>query len=139
MESVIQFFRAKRIGRGGAIALSYSLLFIFLLSSLIFVVPFMLSQMADIVRLILKNIFEFQTLLQANGLEFVVSNNKYLPQFMKDLFVESINNQAFLKSVQMSIQENISQIINVGSSYATDIGNKAVNFLTGFFSALFQI
>lgn len=139
MESVIQFFRTKRVWRWWAIALSYSLLFIFLLSSLIFVVPFMLSQMADIVRLILKNIFEFQTLLQANGLEFVISNNKYLPQFMKDFFVESINNQVFLNSVQTSIQENISQIINVGSTYATDIGNKAVNFLTGFFSALFQI
>lgn len=139
MESILEFFQKRGVARWFAIALGYFVVVTVLLWSLVFVIPFVLTQLQDLVRLVLAKFFEIQHLIQVKGLQFTILSNGRLPTYFQDAAISWLNNPEFMNVLQANIQSNIAQIINAGSTYATNIGNTAVTVVTTFFSALFRI
>lgn len=139
MEIVIEFFMKRGTTRWIAISFAYILLMLFILSWLLFVIPFVLTQLADIIRLVVANINSFQELLSTKGLEYIIANHTIIPGPLKDMIVNSVNSQSFIDQIQYTLQQNISQFVSIGSDYAKNIGGIAVNFVTGFLSVVFNV
>ena len=49
-----------------------------------------------------------------------------------------MSDPSVVNSTQTKLQENVSQVIAVGTTYAKDIGNLAVNFVGSFFNFITQ-
>lgn len=139
IEAVIDFFERIRFRRGLAIAVSYFLLIIILLSGLVFIVPFLFSQISEIIKIFIGHVNDIQTLLQTKPLSEVVMSLSWIPGYAKDSIINFLSNPDLVWSAQMKIQENLSQLAQIGTTSAQVIGAWAVNFVWLFFNLIWQI
>ncbi|MCF7835468.1 AI-2E family transporter [Candidatus Gracilibacteria bacterium] len=139
IEAVIDFFERIRFRRGLAIAVSYFLLIIILLSGLVFIVPFLFSQISEIIKIFIGHVNDIQTLLQTKPLSEVVMSLSWIPGYAKDSIINFLSNPDLVGSAQMKIQENLSQLAQIGTTSAQVIGAWAVNFVGLFFNLIGQI
>lgn len=138
MDSPINFF-AKRMPRGVAIFFAYFIMVIIITALLLFVLPFIFRQIADVINLATAQISHFKLLLETQGLSGIISGYSRLPSTVKNFLLENIKDQSLQMQLQQSLQQNISNIVSQGTNYATNIGSFAVNLLTGIFSTIVQI
>lgn len=120
MEAPIAFF-SKRMPRGAAIGVAYFLILVALFIVSVVVLPFVFNQLAEIIKIGIVKINEFQELLKTEGLESIIQNYVKLPGMLKEYLIQSIHSQSFLSTLQTNLQDNISQIISTGTSYATNL------------------
>ena len=137
MDAPIAFF-SKRMPRGLAIALAYLLVLWAGFVVVVVVLPFVVNQLVDVLKLAIDKVNQFQTLLQTEWLPTIIEKHLSLPSTLKKYILESIRSDAFVSTLQSNIQENISQIISTWSSYVTDLWGFAVKLVTGVFSAVAQ-
>lgn len=69
----------------------------------------------------------------------IVQDLSWLPSYAKVYVLDIISNPQFSASIQSDLQNNISQIVGLGTSYAQNIGNIAVGLISGFFSVVAQL
>lgn len=138
MDAPISYF-AKRMNRGLAIFLAYFIMVIVIGGLLLFVLPFLFHQIADIIRLATDQIGEVKSIIDNEGVAALVTHIGWLPGSIKSYLMESMRDPATMAQLQSSLQQNISNIVSQGTSYASDIGSFAVKIIGGVFSTIVQI
>ncbi len=138
MEAIISFFQRRSISRGLSIFFAYLIFAIFFIGAVIFIVPFVLSQISQILHIFTANVSYFQKLLAENTLVEVIRNYIWLPWNTKDLLLSSMNDPSIVGPIQDKLQANISQIVSLGTSYMRQAWSLAVNFVWSFFSFVTQ-
>lgn len=138
IEGVIEFFEKKLRHRGIAIILAYLWVIILVLAGLVFVIPFLLSQLSQMLGMVTNNIAGIQTLLQTQSISDIVASSHRIPGAAKDVLLKALADPTVVAGVQTKLQGNISQLMNLWTTYAKDIGNLAINFLGSFVNFLTQ-
>ena len=138
IESVIEFFQKSLRHRGIAIVLAYAGLIILVLASLVFVIPFLLSQLSQLLHMVTNNIAGIQTTLQTQSVSDIVSASRWIPSAAKETLLKALADPTVVAGVQTKLQSNVSQFMNLWTTYAKSIWNLAINFLWSFVSFLAQ-
>ena len=137
MDAPITFF-AKRMPRGLAIALAYLLVLGFLFLIIVVVLPFIVNQLTEVLKLGIDKINQFQELLKTDWLQSVIKNNISLPGSIKQYILQGMNNEEFMAWLQTNLQDNISQIVTTWTWYVTNLWWFAVKLVTGIFTTIAQ-
>ena len=62
-----------------------------------------------------------------------------MPGYAKQSLINIIGDPAFNVAIQNDLQNNISQLVGIGTNYAQNIGNIAVSLVTSFVSFITQL
>ena len=127
VEAIIDFFEKRMHSRAFSIVLAYLFVIILIIGWLLFIIPFFLGQVSDAITVLTWNISNIKHLLETNSLSTLVNNANRLPDWFKELMSRALWNPTVGTDIQSRFQENINQLVNIGSTYAKDIGNMAVN------------
>lgn len=138
MEAIIDLLQSKLKYRWIAIFLTYVLALIVLLWAMVFIIPFILSQLSEIITIAIGNIAQFQDTLATRSLVGIIQDTHWLPGSLKNALLESFSNPAVVSWVQSQLDQNISQIVDFWSSYARNIGSMAVTAVATFFTFITQ-
>jgi len=138
LEAIIDFFQRKLSHRGIAIVIAYFLLIILLLWWFVFIIPFVFDQIAKIMDILVANISHIQELLKTQSLTDIITNANWIPWAIKKAFLQSVSDPTIVSGIQSKLQQNITQLIDLGKTYARDIGNIAIGFVGNFFSFIAQ-
>lgn len=138
IEAIIDFLQKKIKYRSIAIVLAYLFIIIVFLGSMIFIIPFILKQLSDIITIIIGNISHFQQTLATKSLVGIIQDTHRIPWSFKQWLLDSFASPHVVAGVQTQLQQNISQIINLGTSYAQNIGNMAVSAVGSLFTFITQ-
>lgn len=138
MEAIIDFLQKHLKYRGVAIILAYLFIILVFLGSLVFIIPFLLNQLSDMMTIIIGKIVYFQDILTTKSLVGIIQDTHRLPGSLKNALLDSFSNPAVVSGVQSQLESNISQIVNLGTSYARNIGNMAMTAVGTFISFLTQ-
>lgn len=138
MEAIIDFFQKKLRHRGLAIILAYLWLVVLVLAGLVFIIPFFLNQIAEMLNILTANIASIQELLKTQSIADIVAGMHRIPVSAKKIIMDMFTDPTIVTGVQSKLQQNITQLMNIGTTYAKDIGNLAVNFLGSFLNFLAQ-
>ncbi len=138
LEAIIDFFQRKLSHRGIAIVIAYFFLIILLLWWFVFIIPFVFDQIAKIMDILVANISHIQELLKTQSLTDIITNANWIPWAIKKAFLQSVSDPTIVSGIQSKLQQNITQLIDLGKTYARDIGNIAIGFVGNFFSFIAQ-
>jgi len=138
VEGVIDFFQNKLSHRWIAIFLTYLLLVALVLWWFVFIIPFLLNQVSGVINMLTANVSNIQTLLETQSLSSIISDISWLPWSIKHTLINSMADPTLVSGIQTKLQENISQIVNITTTYARDIWNFAVSFVWWFFTFIAQ-
>ncbi len=138
MEAIIDFFQKKLVYRGISIAISYLLIIIFFLGAMIFIIPFFLDQLSAMMTIIITKVSVFQNTLATKSLVGIIQDAHWIPWSLRQALLQSFSDPAVVNGVQSQLQTNISQVVNLGTSYAKNIGNMAVSAIWSFISFITQ-
>lgn len=138
IEAIIDFLQKRLQYRWISIALAYLFIIIVFLWSLVFIIPFILNQVSDIITLFIANISNFQQTLATKSLVGVIQDLHWIPWSLKKALLDSFSNPAVVVWVQKQIEQNISQIVSMGTSYVRNIGTMAVSAVGSFFNFITQ-
>lgn len=138
MEAIIDFIQKKLKYRGIAIFLAYLFALVIFLWSMVFIIPFILNQLSDIMTIIIGNVSHFQQILATKSIVGIIQDIHWLPWSLKTALLDSFSNPAVVSWVQSQLDQNISQVVNLGTSYARNIGNMAVTAVGTFFNFVTQ-
>jgi len=138
MEAIIDFLQKKIHYRGISIIIAYLFIVIVFLGAMVFIIPFLLNQLSIIITIFINNVSDFQTILATKSLLGVITDIHRLPWGLKKALLDSLGNPYIVGWVQHQIDQNISQIVNIGTSYARNIGTMAVSAVGTFFAFITQ-
>lgn len=138
IEAIIDFLQRKLRHRGIAILLAYAFLVVLVLAWLFFIIPFLLNQVSELINMATANIANIQALLKTTSIADIVASSNWIPWAAKEIILETLSDPNVVVGVQTKLQENVTQLINLWTTYAKDIGNLAVNFLGSFINFLTQ-
>ncbi len=127
IEAVIDFFQKKIKHRPISIIIAYILLLLVFLWAMVFIIPFILGQISDIITIFIGNISNFQELLTTKSLTGIIEDINWLPWSIKTGILNSLGDPTVVAGVQNQLEQNIAQMVSVGTSYAKNIGNMAVS------------
>lgn len=139
LESVVLFFQHRGLSRWFSLTLSYIILVAVFLSWFILIVPFVFSQMSAMIDTLVLSVRAFQSALNTQWLAAIIQDLSWLPWYAKEYVLDIISNPQFAATIQSDLQNNISQIVGLWTSYAQNIGNIAVSLIGGFFSVVAQL
>jgi len=139
LESVVLFFERRGLSRGFSLTLSYIILVAVFLSWFILIVPFVFSQMSSMLDTLVSSVRAFQFALNTQWLAVIIQDISWLPGYAKEYVLDIVSNPQFSATIQSDLQNNISQIVGLWTSYAQNIGNIAVSLISGFFSVVAQL
>lgn len=137
IESLISFFEKKTSKRRLAILLAYLFLIGLLLSGILVMIPFLINQLGDVISAIVHIATSIEQTLKSTPLQDIIKKlwiYNYLFSFGIDLA-----EPAYLSYLQSLIQNNISAIITLSSSYAKNAGGMVVNTVWWVISTFVQI
>ncbi len=134
MESLILLLQKIRFKRWFAIVFAYIIFVAFMLWLLVFVVPFLLSQMAELVSIWINYLSGLQEVLSNNSLSDIIMNMDMLPEHMKEYFFNYYGNSELLATIQTTLQDNLSNIVSTGKEYVQVLGWVIVTFVSWFAS-----
>lgn len=137
LENMILFFTRKLKSRGRAIAISYFIFLAVLISWLIVIVPFIATQVGDLVSSLATKVNELQTQIKNTWLTAMIQDSQ-IYNYLNNLWINIVDKNS-IDQAQKVILDNLTQIITFSSSYVQDAGNILVNIISRFFGALAQI
>lgn len=79
MEAIIDFLQQKLRYRGIAIAIAYIGMIILVLGAMVFIIPFILNQVSDIITIFINNIANFQDVLTTKSIVGIVKDTHWIP------------------------------------------------------------
>lgn len=138
MEAIIDFFERIKFRRWISIAVTYIFLMIFVLAGFLFVVPFIFTQLSELIKLWITQINDIQVLLTTKSLPEIVQSLTWIPHYMQENLLNYVSNQDLVWWLQSKLQENIAQIAQMWSYYAQYLGNRAVSIVWSFFNFVWQ-
>ncbi|MBU0626456.1 hypothetical protein KKG31_04030 [Patescibacteria group bacterium] len=69
----------------------------------------------------------------------IVNDIHWLPKIIKNTMIDVLGDPTTGSEIQTQLQENMNNIVNVGSMYAKEIGNFAVSIVGSFITFIAQI
>lgn len=138
MEAIIDLFQ-RIFPRILAILTSYILLLILLISWFIIIIPFVLAQSADIMQSFLNIISWVQDDLKVHWLEYVILNSPLIPQIAHSIIVEQLEDRDLIAALQIALQQNISQITTMWTTFINNVWSTVASIVWWFFSAILQV
>jgi predicted PurR-regulated permease PerM len=138
IERLIQFWQRLWVSRWFALWRSYTILIVFMLSGMIIMVPFVVTQLADLVQMWIQALQNFQTLVQQNWLIEVIQQSR-LPETVKVWLSSQANDGQRVAVMQTWFTENISQILSFGGEWIKSAWTFAVSLIDGVFNTILQI
>lgn len=139
VDDTIVWFWNKGLPRWLAIAITYILLVLLILSWIFLLVPFLLTQMTGIADTLIQYIRELQVMISQQWVTAIVEWREWLPGYVQDSLLTFLKDPETTVQVQSDLQANISNLVSVSTNYAQLLGNVAVNFVTWFVSFLAQM
>lgn len=127
VEAVIDFFHKKIGHRTISIIIAYILLLLAFLWAMVFIIPFILGQISDIITIFIGNISNFQEVLTTKSLTGIIQDIHRLPWSLKTGLLNSLGDPTVVAGVQNQLEQNIAQMVSVGTTYAKNIGTMAVS------------
>lgn len=127
VEAVIDFFHKKIGHRAISIIIAYILLLLAFLWAMVFIIPFILGQISDIITIFIGNISNFQEVLTTKSLTGIIQDIHRLPWSLKTGLLNSLGDPTVVAGVQNQLEQNIAQMVSVGTTYAKNIGTMAVS------------
>lgn len=139
IEAIIDFFQKRLKHRWISIFLSYLFAILFVLAAFVFIIPFLLNQLSAIISMFTWNIAHLQAVLETSSLSAIVNDIHWLPKIIKNTMIDVLGDPTTGSEIQTQLQENMNNIVNVGSMYAKEIGNFAVSIVGSFITFIAQI
>lgn len=138
LERFILFRESLGCKRGLAMGIAYFILVIFMLSGIIVLVPFIITQISKLFQIVLDSIETLQYMIETQWIVALISQ-LYLPHVIKQRLLANTANQGRVDLLQTNLTENIDQFISFGSSGLKSAGSFAVSLANSFFSILIKI
>ncbi len=132
VESLILWLQKIKFQRWLAVLVAYAIFMVFVFGLMIFVIPFLLGQMAELISIWLNHISWFQENLMTNGLSNVIMEMKIIPGYMKEYFLNYFGDSELLVQLQNTLQQNLTEIISAGKKYIQLFGVVIVDFISWF-------
>ncbi len=137
LENMTLFFTKKLNSRWRAIFFSYLIFLAVLVSGVLIIVPFLATQVWDLLTNAISRINTLEWQIRNIWLTNMIQDSR-LYEYL-DWFGLQIINENAVDQLQKALLSNLSQIISFSTSYVQNAGNILVNIITRFFSALTQI
>jgi len=109
VESMISFF-SKFIPRGVAIVLAYVLLFVFLTLGFVILIPFLISNLSQIVDIVLNKVNFWQAQLQTQSIQQFIQSLHLYPYLENKLLVYT-ENPDIANKLREILTTNVSNIL----------------------------
>lgn len=132
LEAIIMYLYSKGMSRGMAIWLTYLLFIVFVLSGFVFIVPFLVGQLSTILESVVNSVAALQNSIATQGIVSLIDSLVWLPGYAKDSVIRMLSDANLSMQVQQNLQNNISQLVGLGSTYIQNLGNFAVNLVSWF-------
>ena len=137
VESMISFF-SKFIPRGVAIVLAYVLLFVFLTLGFVILIPFLISNLSQIVDIVLNKVNFWQAQLQTQSIQQFIQSLHLYPYLENKLLVYT-ENPDIANKLREILTTNVSNILQTLAQSLKWISGWALDAVTAFFNAISQI
>jgi predicted PurR-regulated permease PerM len=138
LERFIQFRQRRGTSRWVALGIAYTILVLFMLSGMVVMIPFVVTQLVWLLNIALESIQNLQTQIQADWLLAVIESSN-LPSIIKDRFASQGGDGSWLNLVQWVLSDNVSQIVSVGGESLKTAWSLAVNIVDSVLSVLIQV
>ncbi len=141
LESIINFFeRMPNISRWFAIWLSYFLLIIFLLATVVIVFPFIFTQLIELISAVLSRVSERRNMIQNQWLDTLIMNWR-IPTQVKERILSWLYTEweSVWDMIQSAIVSNVDRLVSLWTTSIKDAGNLVVTVITSFFGVTMQL
>ncbi|MDP2669671.1 MAG: AI-2E family transporter [bacterium] len=138
LERFILFRERLGCKRGFAIGIAYFVLVVLMLSGILVLIPFIVTQISKILQILLDAIQTLQHILETEGLVSLISN-LYLPAVIKHRILVNTADQGWVDLLQTTLSNNLNQFISLGSSGLKSAGSLAVSLVNGFFNIFIKV
>lgn len=132
VESLVFWFEKRKLSRSVSISFAYVLFFVFLVLCLVLILPLLIKYLIELITLGIGYVSQFEVMLRDNSLVDVVSNLSWIPDFFKGYLLDFIQSSSF--DLKYQLQQNLSLIVNSGSTYLQSVGSFFWSFTTWFFN-----
>lgn len=106
------------------------LFIVFVLSGFVFIVPFLVGQLSTILESVVNSVAALQNSIATQGIVSLIDSLVWLPGYAKDSVIRMLSDANLSMQVQQNLQNNISQLVGLGSTYIQNLGNFAVNLVS---------
>ena len=137
VESMISFF-LKFIPRWVAIVLAYVLLFVFLTLGFVILIPFLISNLSQVVDIVLNKVNFWQAQLQTQSIQQFIQSLHLYPYLEKKLLIYT-ENPDIANKLREILTTNVSNILQTLAQSLKWISSWALDAITAFFNAISQI
>lgn len=140
IEGIILSMEKKIKNRALSIAISYLALFLFAFSWVIFVIPFLISQISHLIAWTTTLILEIRDFILQNSRPAGIQNIWWLPDFAKKLLLDHRNNLARSNTeFQNTMLSWLNSLLNASTSSLKQFSLSIVSAIWGIFSVLTNI
>ena len=140
IEGIILSLQKRLKSRSLSIALSYFLLFVFVFSGVIFVIPFLISQVSYLISWTSSVIVSIQKFILSNTWPEGISNITWLPDFAKAFLSENRNTlPRNSNSFQSTIISGLNSLLNASTTSLKQFSLSVVSAIGSLFSVLTNI
>lgn len=134
MEGIILSFQKRLKHRGWAIAISYLVLTIFLLSGLVFLIPFLISQTSMVISWISSGIVQIKDFIVQNSWPDAINQISWLPEFLKNYLIENWGSFSWANlDFQSSVLSGLNTLLDSSAGYLKQFSSHLFSFIGGFF------
>lgn len=138
LERFIQFWQRLWASRWFALFFAYFLLIIFMLSWVMVMIPFIVTQLSGLLDIVFSAIKDIQVQVQTNGLLSFIEHS-HLPSFVKHRFLTQWTDAVRIWSAQSFLTEHVSQVVTFGSESIKSASSLAFSTVDGLINTLVQI
>ena len=140
MDGVAWLFEKWVKHRWLAIAVSYILLIIFIISWVVLIVPFLISQITYLIEWISNIIWNLKSFIIDNSRPDAISQIAWLPSFVQEYFTEhrselNIN----WNEIQSALLASLNTLLDSSVNYLTSFSSWLLSFIGSFFSVLWEL
>ena len=138
LERFVQFRQKRGCSRWVALWIAYTILVLFMLSGMVIMIPFLVTQLVWLLNIAFAWIQNLQTHIQTDWLLAVIESSN-LPLIIKNWFAGQGADGWWLQLVQSVLTDNVSQIVSVGGESLKSAWSLAVNIVDSVLSVLIQV
>ena len=140
MEGIITWLEKRVKSRGLAIAIGYFLLIIFLVSWIVLIIPFIISQVSQLLIWISSSIFSIREFVTTSTWPDAISQINWLPEFAKWYILENRDNFNFTQeSFQATLTSSLNSLFDASVTYLKQVSSWVFTFIGNLFTILWEL
>lgn len=140
MDGVVWLFEKWFKHRWLAIAVSYILLIIFIISWVVLIVPFLISQITYLIEWISNIIWNLKSFIIDNSRPDAISQIAWLPSFVQEYLTEHrLELNINWNEIQSALLASLNTLLDSSVNYLTSFSSWLLSFIGSFFSVLWEL